>query len=63
MAVTTTLIGVCIFIFAWQVSFQMEQFEFDLKTNLSDQHEYVNVHPPPPMCLLSSYGPDMTPVV
>ena len=37
-----------IFMFAPQMSFQIEQFELDLKKAPRSEHEYVNTHPPPP---------------
>ena len=52
-AVTRTLIGGggCIFIYscsARQISFQIDQFEFDWKKYRRAEHEYVNIHHPPP---------------
>ena len=41
--------GGCIFIyscFARQISFQIDQFEFDLKKIGRAEHEYMNIHPP-----------------
>ena len=48
-AVTRTLIWGCIFIyscFAQQISFQIDEFEFDLKRNPSAEHEFMNIHIP-----------------
>ena len=37
-----------VFMFAPQMSFQIEQFELDLKKAPRSEHEYVNIHTPPP---------------
>ena len=49
-AITRTLIrGGCVYSYihvARQISFQIDQFEFDLKRN-SAEHEYMNINPLP----------------
>ena len=49
--VIRTLIGWCIIIYARSArwfTFQIDEFEFDMKRNVSDRKEYMNIHPPPP---------------
>ena len=57
-AVTRTLIGRgCIFIYscsARQISFQIDQFEFDWKKYRRAEHEYMNIHPPPTNVLVTA---------
>ena len=48
-AVTRVLIGGPIFIyscFARQISFKIDEFEFDLERSLKAEHDYLNIHPP-----------------